>query len=168
MRSRSSTLLGRPVSGPCSSWCRRRASARSRWSICSRSSQVRLSDGAIVGHEALLRWQHPERGVLAPAQFLQVAEDNGLLDAIDWRTYRRACEALAHLPGGGFVSVNVPSRLLRHADFEARLLKLVEESGLGPGQLRIEISEGTLLHDPDTVAGILGRLRDGGVDTVLD
>ena len=130
--------------------------------------QVRLTDGAIVGHEALLRWQHPERGVLAPAQFLQVAEDNGLLDAIDWRTYRRACEALAHLPGAGFVSVNVPSRLLRHADFDTRLLRLVEEAKLGPGQLRIEISEGTLLHDPDTVAGILGRLRDGGVDTVLD
>ena len=130
--------------------------------------QVRLSDGAIVGHEALLRWEHPERGVLLPAQFLQVAEDNGLLDAIDWRTYRRACEALAYLPGGGFVSVNVPSRLLRHADFETRLLQLAADARLGPGQLRIEIGEATLLHDPDTVAGILQRLCDGGIDTVLD
>ncbi|MDQ2701308.1 MAG: EAL domain-containing protein [Pseudomonadota bacterium] len=130
--------------------------------------QVRLADGVIVGHEALLRWQHPQRGVLAPGQFLQVAEDHGMLDAIDWRTYRRACEAIAHLPGGGFVSVNVPSRLLHHADFDVRLLQLAADAGVGRGQLRIEISEATLLQDPDAVASVLGRLRDGGIDTVLD
>jgi diguanylate cyclase (GGDEF)-like protein len=130
--------------------------------------QVRMSDGHVLGHEALLRWRHPQRGVLAPAEFLQVAEDSGQLEAIDWRIYQRACEAAARLPGDGFVSVNVSSRLLRHADFDARLLRLAADAGLAPGRLRIEISEATLLQDPATVAGILGRLRDGGIEAALD
>ena len=130
--------------------------------------QVRLEDGAVIGHEALLRWQHPLRGVLAPAEFLQVAEDNGLLEAIEWRIYQRACETAARLPGDGFVSINVSSRLLRNTDFDVRLLRMAADAGLAPGQLRVEVDEGTLLQDPTAVAGILERLRKGGIDAALD
>lgn len=130
--------------------------------------QVRMADGQVVGYEALLRWRHPQRGVLAPGEFLQVAEDSGQLEAIDWRTYQRACEAAARLPGEMFVSINVSSRLLRHADFDTRLLQLAADAGLGPGRLRVELNEATLLQDPATVAAILQRLRDGGIDAALD
>ena len=57
---------------------------------------MRLADSAVVGYEALLRWQHPQRGVLAPGEFLQVAEDSGLIEAIDWRMFRLALNAAAN------------------------------------------------------------------------
>jgi diguanylate cyclase (GGDEF)-like protein len=129
---------------------------------------VRLADGEIIGHEALMRWQHPRRGVLLPGQFLQVAEDSGRLDAIDWRVFERACAAAARLPGDGFVSVNLGARLLRDGDIDARLAALAAAHGLAPGRLCVEIGEDALLQDPDAVADVLHRLRGAGIDAVLD
>ncbi len=129
---------------------------------------VRLDDGEVIGHEALLRWHHPRRGVLLPGQFLQVAEDSGRLDAIDWRIFERACDAAASLPGGGFVSVNLAARMLRDTELAARLSALTRASGLAPGRFCVEIGEGALLQDPDSVADVLHRLRDAGIDAVLD
>jgi diguanylate cyclase (GGDEF)-like protein len=129
---------------------------------------VRLEDGAVIGHEALLRWHHPRRGVMLPGQFLQVAEDSGHLDAIDWRIFERACATAAALAGDGFVSVNVDARMFRDDALDARLAALARDAGLAPGRLRVEIGEHALLQDPDGVAGVLQRLRDAGVDAVLD
>jgi diguanylate cyclase (GGDEF)-like protein len=130
--------------------------------------QVRLGDGAVIGHEALVRWQHPIRGVLAPADFLQVAEDHGQLEAIDWRVYQRACEAAARLPGNEFVSINVSSRLLRNPDFDVLLSRVAADAGLPPARLRVELNEAALLQEPAAVAGILERLRKGGIEAALD
>jgi diguanylate cyclase (GGDEF)-like protein len=129
---------------------------------------VRLEDGEIIGHEALLRWNHPRRGVLLPGQFLQVAADSGRLDAIDWRIFERACAAAATLPGDGFVSVNLDARLFRDGDLDARLAALARAAGLEPGRLCIEIGEDALLQDPDAVADVLQRLRDAGIGAMLD
>jgi len=129
---------------------------------------VRLEDGAVIGHEALLRWRHPERGVLLPAEFLRVAEDSGQLAAIDWRSIRHAAEAAAQLPGDGFVAINVTHRLFRHGGFDARLLQLLAETGTDPRRLRIELAESVLMDDPAAVAATLQRLRDGGVQSTLD
>jgi diguanylate cyclase (GGDEF)-like protein len=129
---------------------------------------VRLDDGAVVGHEALLRWHHPQRGVLLPAQFLQVAEDSGRLDAIDWRIFERACEVAAQLPGDGFVSVNVAARLFRGGDLDSRLAAMARRAGLRSGGLRVEVGENALVQDPRMVAVALRRLADAGIDAVLD
>jgi diguanylate cyclase (GGDEF)-like protein len=129
---------------------------------------VRLEDGAVIGHEALLRWRHPERGVLAPAEFLRVAEDSGQLAAIDWRNMRHAAVAAAGLPGDGFVAINVSQRLFRHGDFDARLLQMIAETGADPRRLRIELAESVLLEDQAAVAATLKRLREGGVESTLD
>lgn len=129
--------------------------------------QVRMADGEVIGFEALLRWQHPRRGVLSPAEFLRVASDCGQLEAIDWRIYQCACEVASGQPNGIFVSINVSSRLLQPG-FETRLLDLATEAGVAPGRLRIELDESTLLQDPAAVGAILKRLRDRGIDAALD
>ena len=129
---------------------------------------VRLEDRAVIGHEALLRWHHPQRGVLLPGEFLRVAEESGQLAAIDWRSFRHAATSAAQLPGDGFVAINVSQRLFRHGDFDARLLRMLEDTGVDPGRVRIELTESVLLDDPAALAGTLQRLRDGGVEAVLD
>ncbi len=130
---------------------------------------VRLADRSIVGYEALIRWQHPQRGLLVPADFLQVAEDSGLIEAIDWQMYRLACSAgSALVREGGFITLNISARHFQNADFDERLLRLTAETGMDPARLRIEVTEGTLLGDPDAVAQILDRLRASCVEAALD
>jgi diguanylate cyclase (GGDEF)-like protein len=129
---------------------------------------VRLEDGAVIGHEALLRWRHPKRGILAPPEFLRVAEESGQLAAIDWRSFRHAVLAAPRLTGDGFVAINVSPRLFRHGDFDARLLQMIADAGVDPRRLRIELTESVLLDDPGAIAGTLDRLRAGGVESALD
>ncbi len=130
---------------------------------------VRLEDGGIVGYEALIRWRHPTRGVLGPDAFLTVAEDGGLVEAIDWQMYRRACRAAAgFVRAGEFITLNISPLHFQNEEFDARLLAMTREAGLDPTRLRIEVTEGTLLRDPDAVARILERLRAAGIDAALD
>ena len=130
---------------------------------------VRLADGGVVGYEALIRWQHPQRGVLVPGDFLPVAEDSGLIEAIDWQMYRLACDRRCRTgPRRRFLTINISPRHFQDEDFDQRLLALAAETGFDPAKLRIEVTEGTLLGDPDAVAKILERLRDAGVEAALD
>ncbi|MGI8561752.1 MAG: bifunctional diguanylate cyclase/phosphodiesterase [Luteimonas sp.] len=130
---------------------------------------VRLDDGAVLGYEALLRWRHPARGLLAPGEFLAVAEDSGLIEAIDWKMFRLALQAGGELVGEDrFVTLNVSPRLFQRDDFDRRLLALTAELGFDPGRLRLEVTEGTLLHDPEAVVAVLHRLRDVRIEAALD
>jgi diguanylate cyclase (GGDEF)-like protein len=130
---------------------------------------VRLADGVAVGYEALIRWRHPKRGLLSPGDFLTVAEDSGLMEAIDWQMYRLACTAGAELVrDGGYLTLNISPRHFQNDDFDLRLLQLAADTGFDPAKLRIEVTEGTLLGDPDAVARILGRLREACVEAALD
>lgn len=130
---------------------------------------VRLVDETVVGYEALLRWRHPQRGVLCPGDFLKVAEDSGLIEAIDWRMFRLALEGSRDLTrDGSFVTLNVSPRLFQHDDFDRRLLDLTAEVGFDPARLRLEVTEGTLLGDPEAVVAILRRLRDASIEAALD
>ena len=130
---------------------------------------VRLEDGGTVGYEALIRWQHPERGLLGPGEFLPVAEESGLVEAIDWHMYRLACQAGAALVrDGGFLTLNISPRHFQNEDFDTRLLTLAAETGFDPARLRIEVTEGTLLGDPEAVARILKRLHEACVEAALD
>lgn len=128
-----------------------------------------LADGLAVGYEALLRWRHPRRGLLAPDDFQRVAQDTGHLESIDWRLFKRACQSFRTRAAGGlFLAINVSPLHLRDTDFDRRLLGMLERVGFPRERLVLEITEGALLHDAGTVRATLARLHDVGVAASLD
>ena len=130
---------------------------------------VDLASGRAVGYEALLRWRHPLRGLLGPAEFLHVAEDSGMIEAIDWQLFERACRGLYALGAdAGFVTLNVSPRHFASEDFADRLVALIEAQRLSPTRVHIELTEGTLLRNPERVRAALERLHARGVQTALD
>ena len=129
----------------------------------------RLDGGQVVGYEALIRWNHPQRGLLKPADFIKIAEDSGLIEAIDWHIFELSCRLLArHGPDDTFMTFNVSALHLRHADFDARLIRLLEYTGLPASRLIAEVTEGALLDNPERVRATLDRLRLAGVGSALD
>jgi len=128
---------------------------------------VRLDDGAVVGHEALLRWRHERRGVLAPASFIGLGEETGLIEQVDWLLYEQAITDLAQ-DDDGYISVNVSPLHFRSADFAERLLGLIDAAGAEPGRLRVEITEVALMDDAPRTQRILDTLRRDGVQVQLD
>jgi EAL domain-containing protein (putative c-di-GMP-specific phosphodiesterase class I) len=129
----------------------------------------RLDSGEVVGHEALLRWNHPRRGLLVPGEFMRVAQESGHIEAIDWQLFESACVlALGMAPLQSFLTLNVSALHLRHADFDQRLLRLLERVGFPASRLVIEVTEGSLLDDPEHVRATLERLRAMGVGAALD
>lgn len=128
---------------------------------------LRLADGAVVGHEALLRWNHELHGALPPAEFIGVGEDSGLIEQVDWLLYRRVFEWMTR-HADGYVSINVSPRHLRADDFADRLLGMLENAGADPRRLRIEITEVALLDDAPRALRMLRQLRDRGVLVLLD
>ena len=129
---------------------------------------VRLSDGVVVGHEALMRWNHPRRGVLRPADFIAVAQDSGIIESLDWRIFKRAFTAAARTGGDTYLSINVSPRHLLREDFATRLLDLLERTGLDPSRLLIEVTEDTLLDNAERVRAGLRTLLERGVGVALD
>ncbi len=130
---------------------------------------VDLHSGATLGYEALMRWRHPRRGLLGPAEFLHVAEDSGMIEDIDWQVFERACRGLQALgPGAGFVTLNVSPRHFGSENFAERLVAMIEAQGLSPGRVHIELTEGTLLRNPERVRNALEQLHARGVQTALD
>ncbi len=131
-------------------------------------SIVSLSDGKVLGYEALLRWNHPTRGVLLPADFLAAAEEAGCIEQIDWQMFTMACDQAKRLPDFTYVSINVSARRLRVPDFDEVALRAIERSGLPPRRVRLEVTEGALLDQPEQMRNILLRLREAGVLVQLD
>ena len=130
---------------------------------------VRLEDASVVGYEALLRWRHGDRGLLSPGDFLTVAEDNGSIEQIDWQMFALACRDAHRLPQeDAYISINVSARQLRAADFDQSALRLISAQGLDPRRVRLEVTEGALLDNPDHVRRLLERLREAGVLVQLD
>ena len=128
---------------------------------------VSLSDGKIIGYEALLRWNHEQRGVLSPGDFMGLGEDSGLIEQVDWMLYQQVAMELA-AGGEGYVSVNVSPRHFRSADFADRLLRMLDVCGADSRRLRIEITEVALLDDAPRALRMLRTLRDHGVLAQLD
>jgi len=128
-----------------------------------------LADGQLVGFEALMRWNHPERGLCMPGEFLGTAEETGSLEHMDWQIYDRVCQDIRRLSvGRAYVTLNVSPRHLRAPDFDQRLLELMSRHDVRPTNLRLEVTEGALMEQPEQVQACLGRLRDVGVLTLLD
>ena len=130
---------------------------------------VRIDTGEVVGQEALLRWRHEQQGLLAPGEFLDVGEDSGLIEQIDWLLYARVVADIArHAELPGYVAINVSPRHFRAPDFAARLLALAAEAGVPPQRLRVEITEVALLDDAPRTLESLALLRRHGVLAQLD
>jgi diguanylate cyclase (GGDEF)-like protein len=130
---------------------------------------VRLDSGEHAGYEALIRWHHPTRGTLGPHDFMKVAEDSGSIEAIDWRMFELSCKSAVLLDNPQqFLTINVSPRHLYHAEFGARLLAILQRTGLLPSRLLLELTEGSLIDQPERVRANLEQLRNAGIGAVLD
>src|SRR6185312_14604862 len=110
---------------------------------------VRLADRGVVGYEALLRWQHPERGILKPADFLAIAEDSGAAEQIDWQMFQRVFEVASPLLAGGkFIGINLSGKHFRSATLDEKLLALLQRHAIKPSSVRIEVTERMLIDNP--------------------
>ncbi len=130
---------------------------------------MHLDGGETVGYEALIRWNHPSRGTLGPGHFLKVAEENGSMEAIDWRMFELSCALAARLgETNAYLAINVSPRHFRRAEFADQLLALLERTGLPPQRLIVELTEGSLIDHPERVRAALEQLRDAGIGAALD
>ena len=130
-------------------------------------------DGRMVGAEALIRWQHPERGLVAPGEFIGVAEESELIVPMGHWVLRTACEQLAAWQGDERyrhlqVSVNVSARQFRQRDFVARVVEVLRETGAKPHLLKLELTESLVLDNVDDTIAKIGMLKTKGVRFSVD
>lgn len=136
--------------------------------------EIDLASGGVVGMEALLRWRHPERGVLLPSEFLPVAAAAGLMPLIGWWVLEHCAAEVAtwsSLPPTDTqrqLWVNVAGLQLAEPGFTDRVAALVQQHGLAAGTLGIEVTEETLAQEPALVADTLEELREAGVALAVD
>ncbi len=134
---------------------------------------VSLGEGRIGGFEALVRWKHPERGIVSPFDFIGVAEDAGLIIGIDRLVLHQACRQLKQwqekfdMPSLT-VSVNLSGKQFRHDDLVEQIEWVVKETGLNGQSLAVEITENVLIESTDAARTMLGRLRQMGIQIYLD
>ncbi|MCB1511348.1 MAG: diguanylate cyclase, partial [Hyphomicrobiaceae bacterium] len=125
--------------------------------------QIRLADGAITGFEALMRWRHPVRGMVSPADFIPTAEDTGLIVELGEWVVRDACRAATRWPEDIRVAVNLSARQLQSKSFEAMLRAALDETGLDPRRLELEITESVILTDDGDALDALSHARALGI-----
>ena len=134
--------------------------------------KVNLKTGAIVGVEALLRWQHPERGLLLPGQFLTIAEDTGMIIAIGQWVLREACRQTREWLDAGLlavpVSVNISSLEFRSEQFLEHVQMALKETGIDPRYLELELTETVLMRHTESTTYMLGKLKAIGVRLSVD
>jgi diguanylate cyclase (GGDEF)-like protein/PAS domain S-box-containing protein len=135
---------------------------------------INLRTGDVTGLEALVRWQHPKRGLLDPAEFVSIAEDSGLIEPIGRWVQERACrQALAwHELNPDArpldVAVNLSARQVAHRDLPATVAEIIARTGMDPVHLRLEITESVLVEESATAIASLEALNEIGVRLVLD
>ena len=139
--------------------------------------QLELLTGRIAGWEALVRWMHPERGLIPPPTFLSIAEERGLITQIGNLVLEEACqqakewqEELHPATATSLkMSVNISARQLQHPDELAReVVRVLEETGLAPDTLVLEITESMIMEDAEYNVDVLGRLKELGVQVAVD
>jgi diguanylate cyclase (GGDEF)-like protein/PAS domain S-box-containing protein len=129
---------------------------------------VDLSSGRITGFEALVRWPHPERGMISPAEFIPVAEETGLINAVGGLMLRRACADAAQWPDDVRVAVNLSPLQFRLGNLLSLVVETLKQSGLPAKRLELEITETLLLEKSSEVLATLHALRALGVRISMD
>jgi len=129
--------------------------------------QARIN-GEVIGFEALVRWHHPSRGMVAPGAFISLAEDSGLIVALDEWVLREACRQAASWPKPLQIGINLSPVQFRHGDLPALVHSVLLETGLAPSRLELEITESVLIGDFSRAVSILRRLKSLGVHIAMD
>jgi diguanylate cyclase (GGDEF)-like protein len=130
--------------------------------------QHQVATGAVIGFEVLLRWQHPQRGVVSPAEFIPIAEECGAILPIGAWVLSQACREAAGWTNPLAIAVNVSAVQIRAPHFVQSLSETLRETGLDPVRLEIEITETALIHDPEQAASTLRDLKALGVRLAMD
>ena len=131
-----------------------------------------LHDSRLVGVEALVRWQHPERGLVPPGEFIPIAERTGLIADIDaWvmdQACRQMCQWLADGAPLSFIAINVSSRLFARRELYEQVAQVLHATGLDPAFLELEVTESAVMDDPEVALEQLHRLRELGLRLAID
>ena len=134
--------------------------------------QLCLKSGQLVGLEALLRWQHPDKGMISPEQFISVAEDTGLIIPIGKWVVRQACRASVELAALGLgqiqVAINLSAKQFTDPDLVGSIATILDEEGLPPHLLEVELTESLLLEGDDTTRNQVARLKALGLTLAMD
>ena len=135
--------------------------------------QIDVSTKQVTGVEALIRWQHPERGLLSPGEFIAVAESSDLIVKMGRQALRMACRQGRQWQGDArmpplVVAVNISPRQFKYDDLVALVEDTLRETGLDAGSLELEITEGTMMEDTDQASDTLSRLKELGVKIAID
>jgi EAL domain-containing protein (putative c-di-GMP-specific phosphodiesterase class I) len=134
---------------------------------------VDLRTTRLEGFEALVRWQHPSRGVVAPDEFIGLAEETRLILPLTLLVLRQACRSAVGWRAGGprsgpLLGVNLSAQLVTRSGMAAQILAVLEETGLAPSALAVEVTESALMASPHIAAETLAALRDKGVQVFVD
>lgn len=130
--------------------------------------QVELSDAKIIGYEALLRWNHPEKGMVSPADFIPILEETKMIVEVGEYVLRRACKEALTWENNEKVAVNLSTVQFEHQDVPSMVAKALSDTGLAAERLEIEITESTLMSDTDAALVMLEDLKKLGVNIAMD
>lgn len=134
--------------------------------------QIEVATGRVVGVEALLRWRHPEKGLIAPDRFIAIAEASGQIIRIGEWVLETACRQLRDWDEAGLpplrVSVNLSARQFRGVQLEKAVLAALEDNGLAPARLELELTESAVADDPVAARAALKRIKATGVSIAID
>ncbi len=129
---------------------------------------VSLSDKQLIGFEVLARWNHPERGLVTPDKFIQVAEETGMIADLCWSIMRQACIRARSWPPELQLAVNISPQQLQDRQLPEKIMGILNETGFAPGRLEIEITETALIADIEAARKALMSLRALGIRIALD
>ncbi|MDC0601858.1 EAL domain-containing protein [Aliiglaciecola sp.] len=134
--------------------------------------KVDIATGKLVSMEALVRFEHPEKGIVSPAQFIPLAEETGQIIEIGEQVLRKACEDTKRWVSQGLftgrVAVNISARQFELPDLDDKISRILQKAGLSALHLECEITEGTLMQNPDQALQMMQRLREKGIHLALD
>ena len=130
---------------------------------------IALATGRVAGYEALMRWRHPQRGLLGPGEFLSTAEETGVAEAMDWQIFEAVAEHAGQLTrDGSYVTLNVGGRHFRNPRFVTDFLRLLDRFDFPPQSLQVEVTEHILIEEPEKVRVMMDELRASGIRLALD
>lgn len=130
--------------------------------------RFRIADGQMVGAEALVRWQHPERGLIPPDTFIPIAEESGLILSLSNWVLDTACRCAARWPESLFVSVNLSPTEFKQGNLVERIQKTLTDSGINPARVELEITESVMLEDATGAIEVMRTLKRLGVRISMD